>query len=108
MLAFSHREIEEMASRLTTMMFTKPRAKTTIPEAITEGQILVPRFSLLAGVLLRFPRIFAPILSMARPSVTKPWIRLRRGQCVRKYLRKSGISEIIRNTCGSVRKRYYL
>lgn len=108
MLASSYCEMQKLASRLTTMIFTKPRAKTTIPDAITERQMLVPRASLLAEGLLRFLRMFAPIPSIARPSVTKPWIGLRRGQCVRKYLRKRGISEMIRNTGGDVSMRYVL
>lgn len=62
------------------MMLTNPSAKTRIPEAMTDRQMLVPSASLLAEGLLRFPRIFAPMLSMARPSATKPWVGLSRGQ----------------------------
>lgn len=90
------------------MMFTKPRAKIRIPEAITERQMLLPSASLLAEGLLRFPRILAPMPSMASPSVTKPWVGLRRGQCVRKYLRKIVSSEMIRKADTDVSKRYIL
>lgn len=62
------------------MMLRKPRMITTIPDDMTIRQKARPSESSLVAPLLRLPRMETPRMIMATPSVTKPELRLRRGQ----------------------------
>lgn len=66
--------------KLTLIMLMKPRTITTIPDDMTIRQKARPSDSSLVASLFRLPRMETPRMIMATPSVTKPELRLRRGQ----------------------------
>ena len=61
-------------------MLATPRILTTMPEAMTRRQKVVPRESSEVADLFKFPRVETPIIIMIMPRVTKPWLGERSGQ----------------------------
>lgn len=66
--------------RLTAKMLAVPRMLTTMPEAITRRQKVVPREPSEVAVLFRLPRMETPMMIMIMPRVTNPWLGERSGQ----------------------------
>lgn len=66
--------------RLTAKMLATPRMLTTMPEAMTRRQKVVPRDPSDVACLLRLPRMETPMMIMIMPRVTNPWLGESSGQ----------------------------
>ncbi len=77
---------------------TKPKMKTTMPDAITSLQKGRPRDFWLVASLFKLPRMLLPSTSMAQPRKLKPCAGLRTGQTRAKNSLKMEHSDNRRNT----------
>jgi hypothetical protein len=82
-------------------MLTKPKMKTTTPDASTSLQKGRPRDFWLVASLFMLPRMLLPSISMAKPRKLKPCAGLRTGQTRAKYSLKMEHSDTRRNTAMS-------
>lgn len=61
-------------------MLATPRMLTTMPEAMTRRQKVVPSEPSEVACLFKLPRMETPMMIMIMPRVTNPWLGDRSGQ----------------------------
>lgn len=77
-------------------MLKKPMTTARMPEATRSRQNGIVSDCWLVASLFMFPSMLRPMTIMAQPSVTNPWLGLRRGQLRAKKPRNSEHSETMR------------